>query len=155
MTLTYIGDGNNILHSLLLLAPQMGIHLRYCCPQQRKPDIEILEQALNKLQPQIGSISNFETPHEAVFQADAVYTDVWTSMGFEASSQNEAFEGFQINEALMSQANPDAIFMHCLPMERGTEVSHTLPDQPCSVIFQQSENRLHMQKALLLHLMNT
>ncbi len=153
LTLSYIGDGNNILHSLLLLAPQMGIHLHYCCPETRGPDENILEKSIEKSHAHSGKIKSFSSPDAAVAHAHAVYTDVWTSMGFENENNHFLFDGFQVNEALMKYALPEAIFMHCLPMVRGTEVSHTLPDQPCSVIYQQSENRLHIQKALLLHLL--
>lgn len=152
LTLTYIGDGNNILHSLLLLAPQMGVNIHYCCPPTRGPDQTILATSMTKLGESTGKISAFSSPHEAAFNAHAVYTDVWTSMGFEDANEN-LFQGFQVNETLMQHALPNAIFMHCLPMERGKEVSTTLPDQPCSVIYQQSENRLHVQKALLLFLL--
>jgi ornithine carbamoyltransferase len=151
LTLSYIGDGNNILHSLLLLAPQMGVHIHYCCPESREPDAEIVAKSLQKQTH--GKIKKFATPAAAVQGAHAVYTDVWTSMGFEPQQAEHLFEGFQVNETLMAKAQPQAIFMHCLPMERGKEVSETLPDQACSVVFRQSENRLHMQKALLLFLL--
>jgi ornithine carbamoyltransferase len=151
LTLSYIGDGNNILHSLLLLAPQMGIRIQYCCPLNRQPKETIVAQSMVH-QPQ-GSIQSFDLPQAAVEGAHAVYTDVWTSMGFEAEKAEHLFAGYQINEDLMQYALPEAVFMHCLPMERGKEVSNTLPDQSCSVIFQQSENRLHIQKALLLYLL--
>ena len=156
LTLSYIGDGNNILHSLLLLAPQMGINIHYCCPDTRGPDKDILEKSSVKLHPDSGKIQSFSSPKDAVFNAHAVYTDVWTSMGFENETDEHIFfNGFQVNEDLMQHALPNAIFMHCLPMERGKEVSETLADQPCSVIFQQSENRLHIQKALLLYLLKS
>lgn len=153
LTLTYIGDGNNILHSILLMAPGLGVNVHYCCPPTRQPNAAILAQAMANLDPLTGSIRAFNTPQQAVAKADAVYTDVWTSMGFEASECEHLFAGLQVNETLMSLAQPNAVFMHCLPMVRGKEVSKTLPDQVCSVIFQQSENRLHAQKALLVHLM--
>ncbi len=153
LTLCYIGDGNNILHSLLLLAPQMGINIHYCCPNTKEPDQTILDKSKAKLHSESGKIRAFASPKEAVLNAHAVYTDVWTSMGFEDENKDDLFNGFQVNEELMKHALPNAIFMHCLPMERGKEVSETLPDQSCSVIFQQSENRLHMQKALLLYLL--
>lgn len=152
LTLSYIGDGNNILHSFLLLAPQMGITVQYCCPPSRGPDKAILEKSLQKLG-KTGKIQAFSTPTEAVKNAHVVYTDVWTSMGFENTTDEAVFESFQVNESLMQNALPNAIFMHCLPMERGKEVSETLPDSACSAIFQQSENRLHIQKALLLYLL--
>jgi ornithine carbamoyltransferase len=148
LKLAWIGDGNNILHSLALMAPLTGIHLHYCCPKSREPNPKILKAASGK-----GSITAHSSPQDAVAGATAVYTDVWTSMGFENSKNEEIFAGFQVNEALMADALPEAIFMHCMPMVKGKEVSHTLPDSPQSVIFQQSENRLHVQKALLIHLL--
>ncbi len=100
-----------------------------------------------------GSITVHTSPRTAAMDAHAVYTDVWTSMGFENVREEELFAGFQVNEELMALAKPEAIFMHCMPMVRGKEVSETLPDSPQSVIFQQSENRLHVQKALLIALL--
>lgn len=153
LTLSYIGDGNNILHSLLLLAPQMGVNIHFCCPAERGPDATLLAESFARLNSKSGKIKIFATPQQAVKDAHAVYTDVWTSMGFEQQAAEHLFTGFQVNEELMKLANEKAILMHCLPMERGKEVSHTLPDSACSVIFQQSENRLHIQKALLLYLL--
>ncbi len=152
LTIAYVGDGNNILHSLLLIAPTLGINIHYCCPKTREPDSKVLGRARKNTDHSTGQIKAFTTPEQAVTNAHAVYTDVWTSMGFEQSSEY-LFTGFQVNEQLMDKARPEAVFMHCLPMERGKEVSHTLPDQACSVVFAQSENRLHVQKALLLYLM--
>jgi ornithine carbamoyltransferase len=150
--LTYIGDGNNILHSLLLIAPILGVRVHYSCPKTRQPNIEILQRAKRRAASN-NMIQNFSQAADAAKNADIVYTDVWTSMGFEQQANNELFTGFQVNEDLMKHASKDALFMHCLPMERGKEVSKTLPDQPYSVIFQQSENRLHLQKALLVGLL--
>lgn len=149
LTVAYIGDGNNILHSLILLAPQLGITINYCCPKSHQPNDSIVKQAQST---KAGMIHTFSKPEEAVKNADAVYTDVWTSMGFEGQEHEQAFQGFQVNESLMSYAKPEAVFMHCMPMERGKEVSETLPDSPASIIFTQSENRMHVQKALLLFL---
>lgn len=149
LTVAYVGDGNNILHSLMLLAPQLGITINYCCPESRQPNSAIIEQAHNIKN---GMIYSFSKPEMAVKNADAVYTDVWASMGFEALDNSQVFQGFQVNESLMSYAKSEAVFMHCMPMERGKEVSETLPDSPASIIFTQSENRLHVQKALLLFL---
>jgi ornithine carbamoyltransferase len=154
LTLSYIGDGNNILHSLLLLAPQLGVNIHYCCPATRGPDQTILTRSLARVHGKTGIIQAFASPELAVTNAHAIYTDVWTSMGFENEAAEHLFAGFQVNEQLMQLAHADAVFMHCLPMERGKEVSETLPDLPCSVIFQQSENRLHVQKAILLHVLN-
>lgn len=154
VTLTYIGDGNNILHSLLLLAPPLGINIHYCCPPMRGPNPAILAESLKSRAANYGEINAYASPEDAAVCADAVYTDVWTSMGHEKNSEDDLFQGFQVNEDLMGLAHPHAIFMHCLPMKRGKEVSQTLPDKPCSVIFQQSENRLHVQKAILLYLLS-
>jgi ornithine carbamoyltransferase len=154
LTLCYIGDGNNILHSLLLLAPLLGITVHYCCPLTRGPDEKILARAKTRIAQHPTCIQAYQTVNEAVSGVHAVYTDVWTSMGFEDCQAEYLFTGFQVNEALLKKAHKNAVFMHCLPMERGKEVSMTLPDQPCSIIFQQSENRLHVQKALLLYLLN-
>lgn len=149
LIVSYIGDGNNILHSMLLMMPKLGIHVQYCCPSTRNPHPEIVQKAIAQ---HPGLIHPCDTPKQAVLNANAVYTDVWNSMGFEERDLS-MFENFQVNETLMTHANAHAIFMHCMPMQRGQEVSETLPDQPCSKIFQQSENRLHVQKALLIALL--
>ncbi len=146
LSLTYIGDGNNILHSLMLLCPQFGVKIKYCCPKQNQPKQEIVLQSNQAM------VQSYSSPQEAAYQSDAVYTDVWTSMGFEGKIQENNFTHFQVNEELITHAKSEAIFMHCMPMERGKEVSATLPDTTASVIYKQSENRLHVQKALLLFL---
>lgn len=151
--LAYIGDGNNVLHSLLLTAPRLGIKLHYCCPQDRAPLPHVVAKAVASAA-NGGSVVACDSPLAAVSDAHAVYTDVWTSMGFEGQVALDQFAGFQVNEALMKYARTDAVFMHCMPMQRGQEVSVTLPDKPCSVIYQQSENRLHVQKALLAALLS-
>ncbi len=148
LKIAYIGDGNNILHSLMLLANKMGVVVHYCCPSGYEPDESILDMLENP-----SLVKSFNHPQQAVLNCHAVYTDVWTSMGFAQKNESD-FIGYQVNEALMSYAEDKAIFMHCMPMERGKEVSETLPDAPCSAIFQQSENRMHVQKALLFLLMN-
>ncbi|NDF15912.1 ornithine carbamoyltransferase [bacterium] len=153
--IAYIGDGNNVLNSLLLLAPMLGMTVRYACPEGYQPKAEILARAQTRAQEYGGRIVGFDRPEDAVQGAHSVYTDVWTSMGFEDENTErmKAFQGFQVNEALMEKAHPLAIVLHCLPMLRGVEISETLPDASCSAIFQQSENRLHVQKALLLGLL--
>jgi len=153
--IAYVGDGNNVLHSLLLLAPMLGMTVRYACPEGFDPKPEILARAQQRAQENGGKILAFRDPRQAVTGAHAVYTDVWTSMGFEDENEVrlKAFQGYQVNEELMKLAHPHAIVMHCLPMNRGVEISETLPDAPSSAIFQQSENRLHVQKALLLGLL--
>lgn len=148
LTIAYIGDGNNVLHSLLLMAPLVGVRINYCCPALHQPNKEIL--ALSHSSGHM--ITSFSTPEQAVHNVHAIYTDVWTSMGFENQVNEQGFDGLQVNETLMAQAKPEAVFMHCMPMERGKEVSASLPDSPCSIIFSQSENRLHVQKAILLFL---
>ncbi|MCX7115420.1 MAG: ornithine carbamoyltransferase [Gammaproteobacteria bacterium] len=145
LTLSYIGDGNNVLHSLLLLAPKVGVHVRYCCPKTRQPDAVIVKMAKTAYP---ALIQSYDSPIEAVSGAQAVYTDVWHSMGMGEVDEHQ-FDGFQVNEALMALSD-NAVFMHCMPMERGKEVSCTLPDTPCSIVFSQSEYRLYAQMAVLL-----
>ena len=154
LKLTYIGDGNNILHSLMVLAPLAGIHLRYSCPKNYGPDGKLLEwcQMRKELK---GSITSFLTPAEAALNTNAIYTDVWTSMGFEAEDEERkrAFTGFQLNSALYAKAAPQAIIMHCMPMVRDEEITSEMADHQRSYIYQQAENRLHVQKALLSQLL--
>ncbi|WP_150466845.1 ornithine carbamoyltransferase [Francisella sp. SYW-9] len=147
LKIAYVGDSNNILYSLLLLANTIGLEVHYACPEGHKPDQKILDQLQD-----LSIVKGFNDPKEAVKECDAVYTDVWCSMGFEPTAE-DAFVGFQVNKELMSYANDNAIFMHCMPMERGKEVSKDLPDDKCSVIFQQSLNRKFVQKALLYMLL--
>ncbi|WP_150463538.1 ornithine carbamoyltransferase [Francisella sp. XLW-1] len=147
LKIAYIGDSNNILYSLLLLANTIGLEVNYACPEGHKPNQKILDQLQD-----LSIVKGFDDPKEAVRGCDAVYTDVWCSMGFEPTAE-DSFAGFQVNKELMSYANDNAIFMHCMPMERGKEVSEDLPDDKCSVIFQQSLNRKFVQKALLYILM--
>lgn len=153
--LAYVGDGNNILHSLLLLAPVLGVRVRYATPEGYEPRALIVKKAKTRAGAAGASIEAFRDPVEAVKGAHAVYTDTWTSMGFEDESaeRDAIFEGYQVNEALMAHAASGALVMHCLPMIRGKEISDSLPDSPVSVLFQQSENRLHVQKALLATLL--
>jgi ornithine carbamoyltransferase len=151
LTLSYIGDGNNILHSLLLMAPVVGVNIRYACPRGYQPNSLILRRAQMKAADMSSTLVACQNPVEAVQGAQAIYTDVWTSMGFEEENaeRQKSFEGYELNETLVEKARQGAVVMHCLPMIRGKEISKTLPDSACSVIFQQSENRLHVQKSLL------
>ncbi len=155
LRLAYIGDGNNMLHSLMLLCPRLGIDLHYACPAGFEPNAFIVKSSKQFSLTEGGTITAHDSPESAVASAHALYTDVWTSMGFEHEEQarEQAFAGFQLNEALLSKADSQAVVMHCMPMVRGKEISSTLPDHPQSVIFQQSENRLHVQKAILLKLL--
>lgn len=154
---SYIGDGNNMLHSLLLLLPALGVEVHYACPKGYEPNAFIVKTAKARATEGSGSLTAHELPESAVKGAHALYTDVWTSMGFEEQEfeREQAFEGFQLNESLHALAAPGAIIMHCMPMVRGKEISETLPDHEASAIFQQSENRLHVQKALLLELLGS
>lgn len=157
LKVTYIGDGNNMLHSLLLLCPFVGIDLKYSCPKGYEPNAFIVKKARARAKEGGGSITSFASPTLAVKGTNAIYTDVWTSMGFEAQEdeREKAFEGYQINEALYSLAAPGAVIMHCLPMIRGKEITDAMAEHPGSVLFKQSENRLHAQKALLIGMIGT
>jgi ornithine carbamoyltransferase len=155
LTVTYIGDGNNMLHSLLLLAPFAGIHVKYACPQGYGPSAFIVKKAKARMKEGGGSITAYNDPVAAVKGTNAIYTDVWTSMGFEneKDEREQAFEGYQINDELYSHAAPNAAILHCLPMIRGKEITDSMADHPNSALFRQSENRLHAQKALLVGLL--
>ncbi len=155
LKLAYIGDGNNVLHSLMLLAPLLGVELSYACPAGYQPNSEILAESGTRAVSGGTKINACLRPEDAVAGANAVYTDVWTSMGFEeeAKQRDEAFSGYQLNEALYAHADKNAIVMHCLPMVRGKEISDAMADHKNSRLFQQSENRLHVQKALLKKLL--
>jgi ornithine carbamoyltransferase len=152
----YIGDGNNVLHSLLLLLPFLGATVSYACPRGYEPNGFVVRRAKKRAMESSGAILPCATPQEAVRGANAVYTDVWTSMGFEdrKKDREKAFSGYQLNAKLMSLANPAAIAMHCLPMIREREITTEVADGPASELFNQSENRLHSQKALLIGLLN-
>ncbi|MFZ4403048.1 MAG: ornithine carbamoyltransferase [Pseudobdellovibrionaceae bacterium] len=154
LKLTYVGDGNNMLHSMLVLCPLVGVDIHFACPESYQPDSEILQQSLKASQNLPGKIKAFKTPAAAVSGVHAVYTDVWTSMGFEAEEQNRlsAFDGYQVNEKLMSLADPKAVVMHCMPINKGQEITEDVVEGPRSVLFQQSENRLHVQKAVFKYL---
>ncbi len=150
-TLAYVGDGNNIAHSLIWGAARTGLHLRIATPEGYEPKKEILDEALS----QGADIKLFHDPVEAVRDADAVYTDVWASMGQEAEREKrlKIFRPFQVNMELFSRAKPSAYFMHCLPAHRGEEVTDEVIDHPRSIVLDQAENRLHIQKAIMRRLM--
>jgi len=151
----YLGDGNNVAHSLALCASRLGGHLVLACPEGYRPDPGILERARAEGERTGARIQETPDPEEAVRGARVVYTDVWTSMGQEAEARRrrEDLAAYQVNERLFALAEPDAVFMHCLPAHRGEEVTDGVADHPRSVIFDQAENRLHTQKAILLLLM--
>jgi ornithine carbamoyltransferase len=153
--LTYMGDGNNVCHSLMLLGPILGVNIAVACPPDYRPEPEILTQARSLASEYGTTIDVTSTPEEAVEGADAIYTDVWASMGqeHEAARRRPIFQPYQLNAALLGQARPGALAMHCLPAHRGEEITADVIDGPQSVVFDQAENRLHVQKALLLTLL--
>ncbi|WOL02947.1 hypothetical protein Cni_G11666 [Canna indica] len=148
----YVGDGNNIVNSWLLMASIIPFHFICACPKGFEPDEKTVEMARNA---GISKIEITNDPKEAVRGADVVYSDVWASMGQkdEAAYRKEKFQGFQIDEALMEIAGPKAYFMHCLPAERGVEVTDAVIEAPNSIVFPQAENRMHAQNAIMLHLL--
>lgn len=152
---TYVGDGNNVCHSLMLMAAQLGAHCTIGSPKNYAPKAEIVAQARAIANETGGDIHLVSDPVVAVTGADAVYTDVCTSMGFEHEVTKRApiFKPYQVNEALMAHAAPHAVFMHCLPAHRNAEVTDAVLDSPQSVVFDQAENRMHAQKSLLLLLL--
>jgi ornithine carbamoyltransferase len=156
LKLAYVGDGNNVCHSLLSIGARAGAHVRIATPTGYSPDAAVISEAKRTARETRGKIELCASPEEAVADAQAIYTDVWTSMGQEeeVAAREAAFAAYQVNEALFAQAAPDAVFMHCLPAHRGSEVSKEVIDSPRSIVFDQAENRLHMQKAILLTLLN-
>jgi ornithine carbamoyltransferase len=153
--LAYVGDGNNVAHSLMLAAASLGASISIGTPAGYEPDAAVTETA-QKLA--LASGARFQVtndPVEAVAGADAVYTDVWTSMGQEeeAAARRKLFAPYQVNQKLFSYAAKDAVFMHCLPAHRGDEVAASVIDSPRSVVFDQAENRLHIQKSILVLLL--
>jgi ornithine carbamoyltransferase len=150
LKLAYVGDGNNVCHSLMLLGATLGVSVAVGCPPDYRPDPEIVELAERRAEESDATIAITSDPAEAAAGADAVYTDVWTSMGqeHEAARRRPAFQPYQVNAALMANARGNSVFMHCLPVHRGEEVTADVIDGPAAVVFDQAENRLHVQKAL-------
>ena len=153
-TLAYVGDGNNVAHSLMLCGALLGVNVRIGCPEGFEPLPGVLEQARSLAQ-HGASIDVVTDPREAIAGAQAVYTDVWASMGQEAEQmqREQAFAGFCVDQALMDLASSEAIVLHCLPAHRGEEISAEVMEGTASRIFDQAENRLHAQQALLAVLM--
>jgi ornithine carbamoyltransferase len=153
--IAYIGDGNNVAHSLIFGAARFGAHLAVASPQGYEPNPGVVQWAKENAVATEGTIEILRDPIEAAKEADVLYTDVWTSMGMESESakRRQDFRSYQINDAIARHARPDYIFMHCLPAHRGEEVADAIIDSEHSVVFPQSENRLHAQKAILLALM--
>ena len=144
LTLTYLGDGNNVCQSLMTICRVLGIRMKIGCPEAYQPDTT-----------GYSNVNVFSDPYDAVKDADVVYTDVWTSMGQEKETQDrlKAFAPFSVSASLMAHAKKDAIFMHCLPAHRGEEVQNEVLESAGSVVFDQAENRLHAQKAVLATLL--
>ncbi|MEE9277696.1 MAG: ornithine carbamoyltransferase, partial [Dehalococcoidia bacterium] len=153
-TLAFIGDGNNVARSLALAAASEGMHFRIASPPQYELDMETLEDAARRAVASAGSVVVLTDPAEAVAGADVVYTDVWASMGQEAEAprRREAFAGYQVTLELLARANPDAILMHDLPAHRGEEITDEAIEDARSVVFDQAENRLYAQQAVLAQL---
>jgi ornithine carbamoyltransferase len=149
--LTYVGDGNNVCNSLIYLAARLGVYLRIATPPDYAPAPEVVADGKRVARETKAKIELMTDPQEAVSGAMGVYTDSWTSMGFEAEEKvrNAVFEPYQVNAELMSLAASDAVFMHCLPAHRGLEVTPEVLDGPQSVVLDQSENRMYVQKAIL------
>jgi len=151
LKLGYVGDGNNVCHSLIFLAARLGVNLRIATPASYAPAQDVMADAKRVAKETRAKIELFSNPVEAVAGVQAVYTDSWTSMGFEAEEKlrRQIFKPYQVNQKLMEQAGSDALFMHCLPAHRGQEVTDEVLDGPASVVLQQSENRMYVQKAIL------
>lgn len=150
LKLAFVGDGNNVAHSLMLTAGRLGMHVAIAAPEGYQPSPAIVEEASK-----FTKVTVTADPLEAVAGAHAVYTDVWASMGQEKEAAERAriFAPYQVNEELFGKARQDAIFLHCLPAKRGLEVTDDVMESPRSAIFDEAENRLHAQKALLLMLL--
>src|SRR5579863_5889769 len=148
--LAFVGDGNNVAHSLMLTGARLGMHVAVATPARYQPNAAVVAQARK-----FGRVTVTQDPVEAVVEADAVYTDVWTSMGQEsqAAARARSLAPYQVNDGLLAKARSGAIFMHCLPAKRGQEVTDAVMESPRCTAFVQAENRLHVQKALLVILL--
>ncbi|MEG3069193.1 MAG: ornithine carbamoyltransferase [Syntrophaceticus schinkii] len=151
LKLAYIGDGNNVAHSLLQICARMGVHMTIACPQGYEPDASVLQSARNDAAKSGVQLEVVDDPVEAVKDADAVYTDIWASMGQEKEQEKRAqvFQHYQVNTELLKGANEDVIVLHCLPAHRGEEITDQVIDGPHSVVFDEAENRLHAHKAIM------
>jgi ornithine carbamoyltransferase len=152
LKVVYIGDGNNVAHSFMILCAKLGMDVVVSCPKDYEPDQKVIDATVELAQLSGGSFTLSYDPEEAAAGADIVYTDVWASMGQEEETTErlQVFEPYQVNEALLAHASDDVKFLHCLPAHRGEEVTAEVIDGGKSAVFQQAENRLHVQKAILL-----
>ena len=150
----YVGDGNNVLSSLILLSAKMGRDIRFATPKQHAPKKALLDQAKKVAKKTGATIEGFNDPKKAVDGVDVVYTDVWVSMGEEKVRKQKLknFKGMQVNKQLLKRANKNAVVMHCLPAHRGQEITDDVLESKKAIIFDQAENRLHIQKAILIQL---
>jgi ornithine carbamoyltransferase len=155
LKIAYVGDGNNVAHSLMFAGAQLGARVWVATPADYEPSGQAEIWARERGAETGATITLTNDPVEAAFDADVIYTDVWASMGQEAEAEkrDRIFRPFQVNSELFANAKRDAIFLHCLPAHRGCEVTDEVMDSPRSVVFQQAENRLHVQKAIMLELM--
>ncbi len=153
--IAYIGDGNNVAHSLIYGAVRFGAHLAVATPRGYEPDAAVVKWARRNIKTTGCKLEILHDPFKAARNADVIYTDVWASMGLEAEAaeRKKAFRSYQVNEDIVGRARSDFVFMHCLPAHRGEEVSDSVIDSEHSIVFQQAENRLYAQKAVLLTLM--
>jgi ornithine carbamoyltransferase len=154
VTLSYVGDGNNVLNSLLMVCAKTGVSMRVATPEGYRPSKDVFDEASEIARSNKATIEMFSDPYKAVSGSDIVYTDVWVSMGQEVEREKRLkdFEGFQVNTRLMSAAKKDALIMHCLPAHRGEEITDVI-DGKNSIVYDQAENRMHIQKALLLRML--
>jgi ornithine carbamoyltransferase len=157
LKLAFIGDGNNVCHSLMLTGAKLGATVRVATPSGFEPKTDMVNQAKALARATGAKVELFRDPLEAVAGVQAVYTDVWASMGQEyaAHLRTQVFAPYQVTESLLEAAGPDAVFLHCLPAHRGQEVTDAVIDSPKSLVYDQAENRLHVQKALLLLLLKS
>jgi ornithine carbamoyltransferase len=155
LKLAFVGDGNNVAHSLMLTAPRLGMDFALACPAGYEPNAAIVEEARGLASDFSTAVEIVNVAEQAVEGAHVVYTDVWASMGQEAEAieRRARFQPYQVNEELMARAHADAVFMHCLPAKRNQETTDGVMESSQSVVFDQAENRLHVQKALLLMLL--
>lgn len=156
MKLTYVGDGNNVAHSLMDAGARLGVDVTVNCPKGYEPNMIAYGDAVEAAKETGAKIQVVHDPKEACKGADVIYTDVWASMGQEeeAAARKKIFMPFQVNDTMMSWANKDAYFMHCLPAHRGDEVTDSVIDSAQSIVFDEAENRLHVQKAIMFQLMS-
>ena len=154
--IVYVGDGNNVCHSLLLIAARLGLHFTCVTPAKCKPNVSLLSLAKSEAKQTGAKIETSQDPVSAVRNADVIYTDVWVSMGEEKRKveKQKEFSAFQVNAKLLQKAKKTARVMHCLPAHRGEEITNEVLESKQSIVFDQAENRLHVQKAILVYLLN-